>query len=129
MRRVLKAGGLCFLGVISSDTWPKSLLGVEEKPGEFWKREADGEPVLHTVFPDDEAAGFTTDWEVVSQEKHVRYLREVADELSFDSWMALHAESESNDTQQLWREKYATRHSEVRYAQLYFILRKPELMC
>jgi len=125
MRRVLKGGGLCFLGVISSDTWPKSLLGAEEKPGEFWKREADSEPVLHTVFADDEAAGLTSDWKVVSQEKRVRCLREVAAELSVDSWMELHSESESNDTRQLWRAKYATRGSEVRHAQLYFVLRKP----
>ena len=30
MYRVLKQGGLCFLGVISADTWPKSLFGQEE---------------------------------------------------------------------------------------------------
>ncbi len=35
MYRVLKRGGVCFLGVISADTWPKSLFGQEEQPGEY----------------------------------------------------------------------------------------------
>jgi SAM-dependent methyltransferase len=125
MRRVLKAGGLCFLGVISSDTWPRSLLGEEESPGEFWKRESGSEPVLHTLFTDGEAATLVADWEIVSQERHVRYVREAAAAMSIDSWMELYPGSTSDATRQDWRARYANRVGEVRSAYLFFILRKP----
>ena len=125
MRRVLKGGGLCFLGVISSDTWPTSLLGEEESPGEFWKHEAGSEPVLHTAFTDGEAAKLVADWKIVSQERHVRYLRDVAAAMSVDSWMELYPESTADRTLEDWRARYDNRANEVRSAYLYFILRKP----
>ncbi len=73
MRRVLKPNGLCFLGVISTDCWPKSLFGEEREPGEYWGEEDGKSNVLHSMFTDQEANELVSEWEVVSKEKQVRY--------------------------------------------------------
>ena len=54
MNRVTRRKGLCFLGVISMDSWPKSLYGEERDPGEYWAGEgAEGD--RHSMFTDQEA--------------------------------------------------------------------------
>jgi len=73
MHRVLKHQGFCFLGVISADSRPKSRLGQEREPGEYWGEEG-GEPTLHSVFSDDEADKLVSAWEIVSKEKQIKYL-------------------------------------------------------
>ncbi len=72
MHRVLRKQGLCFLGVISMDTQPKTGFGEEKAPGEFWGPEGDGD-TLHSLFTDDEFEGLLSDWEVLSKEKRVQY--------------------------------------------------------
>jgi len=73
MHRVLKKKGLCFLGVISMDSRPKSSFGKEKAPGEFWGLQG-GEKDLHTMFTDEEIEGLLADWEVISEEKRILYL-------------------------------------------------------
>lgn len=125
MHRVLKRGGLCFLGVISTDSWPKSHFGQEREPGEFWGEEGEGEPRLHSMFTDQEANELVSSWEIVSKEKHVRYLREAAEEISVKAWMGLYEEAGGRYTREEWRGRYESRTNAFRYAHLYFILRKP----
>jgi hypothetical protein len=69
MYRVLKLGGLCFLGVISMDSWPRSIFGQEQAPGEFWGEEEGDELALHSLFTDQEADELISAWEVVSRYK------------------------------------------------------------
>jgi SAM-dependent methyltransferase len=123
MYRVLKPGGLCFLGVISTDTWPKSFLGEERSPGEYWGDEG-GELASHSVFSDEEADALVSGWEVVSKEKRVRYLRELAEQQSLEAWMALHEEALEITSPEDWRERYAARANAYQYAHLYYILKK-----
>jgi hypothetical protein len=74
MRRVLKPGGLCFLGVISTDSTPHAMFGEQRQPGEFWMEEDPGEMALHSLFTDLQAAALVAEWEILTQEKITRYL-------------------------------------------------------
>ncbi len=123
MNRVLKRQGLCFLGVISADCWPKSLLGQEREPGEYWGDEC-GELTLHSVFSDEEADALVSAWEIVSEEKHVTYLRGLAEELSLEAWTELHKEAGDGYSPEAWRARYASRANAYKYAHLYFVLRE-----
>jgi ubiquinone/menaquinone biosynthesis C-methylase UbiE len=125
MYRVLQRGGLCFLGVISNDTWPRSLFGEEREPGEYWGEEGGEEETLHSTFSDQEADKLVADWEVVSKEKRVRYLREAAEEMTLEAWRELQGEAEEAYTWEDWSARYASRTNALQYAHLYFILRKP----
>lgn len=125
MYRVLKRGGSCFLGVISADTWPRSLFGQERAPGEYWGEEGEEELTLHSMFSDEEADELVSAWEIVSKEKQVRYLREAAEETTLGRWMELYDEAGDGCSREGWRARYERRANAFRYAHLYFILRKP----
>jgi ubiquinone/menaquinone biosynthesis C-methylase UbiE len=124
MRRVLKPNGLCFLGFISTDCWPRSLFGDERNRGEYWGEEDGRSDVLHSMVTDQEANELVSEWEVVSQEKQVRYLREVASQTSLDSWMGMRKETGKGFSQSAWRRKYPNRMDDFRYVHLYFCLKK-----
>ncbi|MGC9357592.1 MAG: class I SAM-dependent methyltransferase [Anaerolineae bacterium] len=124
MYRVLKHGGLCFLGVISADTWPRSLFGQEEEPGEYWGVENGNERTLHSLFTDEEADELVSRWEILVKQKQVRYLREAAAETSLAAWMELHEEAEGNLSPDEWRARYGRRADAFRYVHLYYYLTK-----
>jgi ubiquinone/menaquinone biosynthesis C-methylase UbiE len=124
MYRVLKPQGLCFLGVISVDSWPKSLFGQEKMPGEYWGEEGGDDPTLHSMFSDEEADELVSAWEIVSKEKQIRYLREAAREISLEEWMALQKEAKGRRSQEAWQARYASRTNMFQYAHLYFLLKK-----
>jgi len=125
MYRVVKRRGLCFLGVISADSWPKSLFGRERDPGEYWIEEDGNEPALHSLFTDEEADELISAWEVVSKEKRIGYLREEAEKVSLEAWMALYKEAGDRCSREVWRARYARRANEFQYTHFYFFLRKP----
>jgi ubiquinone/menaquinone biosynthesis C-methylase UbiE len=125
MHRVLKRGGLCFLGVISDDSWPKSLFGEEREPGEYRGEEGGHGLTLHAMFTDDEADELVSAWEVVSKEKQTRYLREAAGEVSLEAWMGMYEEAGDRYSPEEWRARYEGRGNAFQYAHLYYILRKP----
>jgi ubiquinone/menaquinone biosynthesis C-methylase UbiE len=125
MKRVLKSGGLCLLGVISTDTWPKSLFGEEKAPGEYWGAEGEELLVLHSTFTDREADALAAGWDVVSKKKRVTYLWEVAQETTLEAWMALLEEGEVSSSQDAWRAGYENRANAFRYVHLYYVLTKP----
>jgi ubiquinone/menaquinone biosynthesis C-methylase UbiE len=124
MHRVLKKGGLCFLGVISMDTWPKSLFGEEREPGQFWGQEHGDELTLHSMFTDEETDQLVSAWEIISKEKRVVFLREAAEETSLDAWMELHREVQDRYTREAWKAQYAQRVHEFQYTHVYCFLRK-----
>lgn len=72
MRRVLKPGGLSFLGFISTDCDPKDSFGVEQAPGEFYGDEG-GKMTLHSMFSDEEVETLLAGWEVLSKQKQITY--------------------------------------------------------
>jgi ubiquinone/menaquinone biosynthesis C-methylase UbiE len=123
MYRVLKKGGLCFLGVISMDTRPKSFFGEEREPGQFWDEEQ-GELTLHSMFTDEETDQLVSAWEIISKEKRVIFLRGAAEETSLDDWMELYQEVQDRYTQEAWKAKYAQRVHGFQYTHVYYFLRK-----
>ena len=70
MMRVVKPGGLVFLGVMSDETRP--MEGREISPGE-WLQEEGGRKTLHSVFSDDEADDLVSGWNVLKKEKKVQW--------------------------------------------------------
>lgn len=124
MYRVLRKGGLCLLGVISVDSWPKSIFGEEREPGEYWVEEGGHGLTRHSMFTDAEADGLVSAWEVLSKEKQVTYLRETAGETSLEAWMELYREGGGHSPEE-WRARYADRQNAYQYVHLFYTLRKP----
>jgi len=124
MRRVLKPGGLAFLGAISTDSWPMSDYGEEKRPGEFWLVEG-GESVCHTAFGDAASDALVADWEILSKEKAVLVLRERGLEASLEEWQALHAEARTTCSLDEWMAQYPNRANHFTYVHTYYYVRKP----
>jgi len=124
MRRVLKPGGLAFLGVISTDSWPMSDYGEERRPGEFWLVEG-GESVCHTAFGDAASDALVADWEILSKEKAVLVLRERGEQASLEEWQALHAEARTACSLDEWMAGYPERANHFTYVHAYYYVRKP----
>jgi ubiquinone/menaquinone biosynthesis C-methylase UbiE len=126
MWRVLKPGGLCFLGVISTDSWPHSLFGEERAPGEFYGEEGGVPNVLHSLLRDQEMDEIVSPWTVLAKEKHVQYLRQAAAETSMEEWMRLYPQAEDGFNKEEWQAKYASRMAMAfRYCHLYYFLKRP----
>ncbi len=124
MWRVLKPGGLCFLGVISTDSWPHSFFGEERSPGEFYGEEDGVSDVLHSMLSDEEMDQMVSGWDVLVKEKHSQYLREAAAGLSLEKWMDLYPEAADGSTAQQWQVKYPGGLHALRYCHLYYYLRR-----
>ena len=123
IHRVTKSQGLCFLGIISKDSWPKSLYGEEREPGEYWMIE-DGEQRRHCMFTDQEADLLVNAWEIVSKEKRVIYLRDAAEQISMKAWMAMYLSDNPDCTEDDWRVRYRQRLNMFNYTHIYYFLRK-----
>ena len=125
MFRVIKRRGICFLGVISTDSWPKSLFGKEKEPGEFWSTEnSDDEPHMHSMFTDEEADCLVSDWEILAREKRVLYNIDRNGEISLEKWMEFYGETDLSLSSDKWRNQYDNRANYINYTHLYYILRK-----
>jgi ubiquinone/menaquinone biosynthesis C-methylase UbiE len=125
MHRVLRKGGLCFLGLISRDSWPIALYGEEREPGEFWMIEHGDELTRHSLFSDEEAAQLVANWEIELHEKYVRHMRAMAEEKTPEEWMDLLDEAPDGTTSEAWGERYEKRMQAFRYVHTYYFLRKP----
>ena len=121
MQRVLKPGGLCFLGVVSVDSWPHASFGEEREPGEFWSEQGDGQAVVHSLFADDEADALVAGWDLLQKEKRVITLHHLADRTTSEEWMGL---CPGDWTETDWQREYARRGAHFRYVHLYYWLRK-----
>jgi SAM-dependent methyltransferase len=122
--RVLAPGGYAFLGVISIDTWPRSMFGEERKTGEYWGEEHGEDETLHSLFTEDEADKLVSKWEVVEKEKRVIFLRAQAENMSLETWMGLHVEAERQESQETWQGLFPQRMNKVQYTHIYFIVEK-----
>jgi ubiquinone/menaquinone biosynthesis C-methylase UbiE len=125
MHRVLKAGGLAFLGVISMDTWPKSIFGVErDVPGEYWNTQPDEDDHFHAMFTDQEADQLVSSWEIISKEKMCIYLQAFARKMSLREWMAIDDEVRAGFSEEVWKGQYEQRADMFQYVHLYYFLNK-----
>jgi len=122
MQRVLKPGGLAFLGVISQDCWPLSFYGEERLPGERWMVEG-GDERRHSLFSDAEANALVSSWNIKSKERSVFHVGGAG--LSKDEWKALHLEAPEPCSLDEWMARYPERIDRCRYVHTYFYLEKP----
>lgn len=127
MFRVLKPGGMAFLGVISDATRPRGLLGEERAPGEFWTRERGDAETRHSVFADDEANHLVEAWENETCVTRSSALHRAVKDLSLDEWMTWREDEPGSPTEASWKSAYAVRERWARYAHRYYILRKPAI--
>lgn len=121
MRRVLKPGGLLFLGFMSADTWP--LTG---RPNEFneWQQVENGEEVVHSVFFDQETTDFIYGFEVLLKETERRVSVADLQQQSLAEWMAEYREDWFYDREE-WEEMYTERLLEANYSHIFYLLRRP----
>jgi len=125
MLRVLKPGGMAFIGVISTDSWPSTLFGKEHRTGEFVGAEGAHTQVTHSLWKDVESDQLVAAWEVVDKEKRINYLRDMAAEVSIETWMDLLRESPQGSSAEEWRAAYPQRQDYYRYVHTYYYLKKP----
>lgn len=123
MHRVLKKGGVCFLGAISMESFPKTTFGQERAPGEFYGREGE-DMTPHSLFSDEEFEELLTDWQILTKEKHFDYIHSMKKKPSLEEWMRSWPEIGRGYTQEAWRMRYETNGDEMHYVHLFYILQK-----
>ena len=123
MHRVLKDDGLGFLGVISMDTWPKSIFGKErDVPGEYWSGDPEEDDYFHTMFADNEADQLVASWRVLSKEKRCVYLPDPALKMSLTAWMEIDDQVRNQYSRDAWQQQYEQRANMFQYVHLYYFL-------
>ena len=119
MYRVLKPGGLCFLGVISQDTFPP--MGKETAPGEFLGMEG-GTETIHSAFTHREADQLFAGWTVLRKEQHSTWQTAYAEQLTPEEWMEIYEEAQPAQSPEDWRALYEQRGTLMQHVHIYAIL-------
>jgi ubiquinone/menaquinone biosynthesis C-methylase UbiE len=120
MMRVVKPGGLIFLGFMIADSWP--LTG---RPNEYneWVLMEDGAQTLHSVFFDEETYEFVEGLKVLFTEQERRSLADEYQTMTLDDWMAQHQEDWFYERDE-WEAMYAERLAEANSSHRFFVLQK-----
>ena len=125
MERVLKRGGLCFLGFMSLDIWP--LVGKEVNSGEFYFYEGRN-PVVHSLYADFEPDTYFR-LDIVYKEKKAVVYHEGSAKKSRKEWAdeydVLRMEEWATCSREEWITMYEERTSKFNWSELYYIVRKP----
>jgi len=121
MMRVLKPGGVCFLGFMGRDSWP--LFGLEAGRGEIVFNEG-GKDVLHSIFVEDEPDAFFSTWEILRKETVVQRRLHNWRETSREEWEAMYDPERIAMSRGAWLETYVTRLERVNYTHTFYTVRK-----
>lgn len=122
MYRVLKPGGLCMLGMISTETWPQ--FGIEREKGEFWSTDEEFGEVVHSFFDDDEADSLVDRFEIIKKETIIQQNRKAVKELTLEKWMKEYDDSPRDVTRDEWQLMYSERIAKARYVHSFYYLLK-----
>lgn len=122
MFRVLKKGGVCFLGFMSAESWP--ITGQEARPGEFLLYEYGDEPVIHSVYGDDEPDSYFTGLEVVQKEKRTVWYPGQMATISREEWVERFRTDWTTHSREQWTQLYDERIWRGNYTHLFYIVRK-----
>lgn len=123
MKRVLKPGGLCFVGFMSCHSWP--IVGQETAPGEY-KLIEDAREVIHSVFQDDGPEAYFEGFDIVNKLKHTTWYRETMFKMASSDWQDIYDRVASQFSEEAWDQMYAQRVLKGNYSHLYFLVRKQE---
>jgi ubiquinone/menaquinone biosynthesis C-methylase UbiE len=122
MKRVVKPGGLVFLGFISYDTWP--IEGEERSPGEFWLFEHGDEEVVHSFYEDGEPERELSGLEILQRDRRIWTYQFWMNRRSKEEWMEEYKENWTKYTKEEWEKMYDERLSKQNHAHIFYILRK-----
>lgn len=121
MGRVLKPGGLAYLGFISPDSWP--MMGKEQSPGE-WALIEGGRKVLHSVYSDEELDLLLSDWRILQKEQHTTWSSGRMRSMGKNEWRHMGESIENNLSQEEWDGLYDQREDLCKYSHMYYIVQK-----
>lgn len=121
MKRVLKPGGIAFLGVVSQDCWPLSSYGEERSPGERWMIEG-GEETCHALFTDEESDRLLAAWDIAFKEKVISFVGGTS--ITEEEWKALYPEAPTPCSREEWAARYSKRTNLCKYVHAYYYLEK-----
>lgn len=125
MARVLKKGGLWFLGFMSLDIWP--LPGKEVNSGEFYFYE-NGNPVVHSLYGDDEPDAYFAGLDIIYKEKKSVLYHEGMARKSREKWIEEYDTCNMKEWAAYSREEWARMVEEIsrfNWSELYYVVRKP----
>lgn len=121
MYRVLKPGGLCFVGFMLEDTFP--IIGKNIGNNEYSLIEA-GDSVIHSVYDKSEALEILRPWYLLKAEvlrtEHTFWNQTVSDEV----WMSFYDEGHSDLSPNEWLVQKSALSSQGNYSHLYCVLKK-----
>lgn len=123
MRRVLKPGGLAFLGFMGRTSWP--LFGKKTGRGEIVFEEG-GEDVLHSIFGEDEPDAYFERWDILQKDTVVQRRLHHWRDTSREEWDALYDPGRMDITRETWRKAYDQRLARVNYTHFFYTVQKPE---
>lgn len=121
IKRVLKPRGIAFVSFMSTDTWP--MDGKENAPGEFYCKES-GENVVHSIFSDEEAFQFCSDWQILYKIKQSLLTPDEVADTSEKEWLDFYKETNLKYSQDEWMAFYPQRVERWKSVHTFFILRK-----
>ena len=121
MMRVLKPGGVCFLGFMGRDSWP--LFGLEAGCGEIVFNEG-GKDVLHSIFVEDEPDAFFSAWEILRKETVVQRRLHNWRVTSREEWEAMYDPERIAMSREAWLETYEERMERVNYTHYFYTIRR-----
>ena len=121
MMRVLRPGGLCFLGFMGRQSWP--LFGQETGQGEVIFEEG-GKEVLHSIYAEGEPDSYFQAWEILSKEVCVQRRLQSWRETSPEEWAEMYKPDRLAMSRGQWQDAYAERLSRINYTHEFYIVRK-----
>lgn len=123
MWRVLKKGGMGFIGFMSLDSWP--ILGHKVGDNEFCLIEGDQE-VVHSAYRDHEPDRYFPAWTIIHTEKHTRWFRQWSASLSLEDWMQWFDPQHSDLSRSAWEALYPEVVARGNTSHTFYVVQKPE---
>ena len=122
MHRVLKPGGMCFLGFMSPDTWPLTGRWVNE--GELVMREC-GEDTLHSVFSPAQAEPLLSNFDILLREINEQSAISSNRSTTVEEWEEFYERVEGLYSRDDWKDLYTRRVEKSKYSHTFYVLQKP----
>jgi SAM-dependent methyltransferase len=122
MRRILKPGGVCYLGFMSPETWP--LPGHWVSEGEVVMLEG-GEDTLHSVFTPTQAETLLGQFEILRREINMQNSMSSHASTTLEEWEEDYERFNQIYSLEEWMAFYPERVEKSKYVHLFYVLRKP----
>jgi SAM-dependent methyltransferase len=122
MHRVLKPGGMCFLGFMSPDTWPLTGRWVNE--GELVMCEC-GEDTLHSLISPAQAEPLLSKFDILLREINEQSAISSNRSTTVEEWDEFYGRVEGLYSPDDWKDLYTQRVEKSKYSHTFYVLQKP----